>query len=121
MITVKTSIGFVSVDTWGYELQGLNGSALKPDLLASATHDLLVIDASRDGTDAGRFSASEITRMKDGMGGRSVVVSYVSIGEASDFRDYWHSNWTTTGIATGKLTSAAPDWLGPVVGVRRRA
>lgn len=114
MVTFKTSSGIVSVDNWGYELQGLNGSALKPDVLASATHDLLVIDASRDGTDSGRFSAGEITRMKDGMGGRSVVVSYVSIGEASDFRDYWHSNWTTTGIATGKLTSAAPDWLGPV-------
>ncbi len=114
MITFKTSTGFVSVDNWGYELQGLSGSALNPSLLASATHDLLVIDASRNGTDAGRFSAGEITRMKDGMGGRSVVVSYVSIGEASDFRDYWHSNWTTTGIATGKLTSAAPDWLGPV-------
>ena len=114
MITFKTSTGTVSVETWGYELQGLNGNALDPSLLASATHDLLVIDASRDGTDGGRFSADEITRMKDGMGGRSVVVSYTSIGEASDFRDYWDDDWTTTGTATGKLTEEAPDWLGPV-------
>ncbi len=48
------------------------------------------------------------------MGGRSVVVSYISIGEASDFRDYWDKDWTTTGKATGKLTKEAPDWLGPV-------
>ncbi len=114
MIKFKTSTGTVSVNNWGYELQGLNGNALDPTLLASATHDLLVIDASRDGTDAGRFSADDLTRMKDGMGGRSVVVSYTSIGEASDFRDYWRDGWTTTGIATGKLTDKAPDWLGPV-------
>lgn len=49
MVSFKTSTGVVSVDNWGYELQGLSGSALTPDLLASATHDLLVIDASRDG------------------------------------------------------------------------
>ena len=114
MIKFKTSTGTVSVDNWGYELQGLNGGGLDPSLLASATHDLLVIDVSRDGTEAGRFSTDEIARMKDGMGGRSVVVSYTSIGEASDFRDYWHDDWTTTGIATGKLTGKAPDWLGPV-------
>jgi uncharacterized protein (TIGR01370 family) len=114
MVQFDTSTGIVTVDNWGYELQGLNGNALNPNLLASATHDLLVIDASRDGTNAGRFSAGEITRMKDGMGGRSVVVSYTSIGEASDFRDYWKPGWTTTGVATGKLTDKAPDWLGPV-------
>ena len=114
MVTFRTSTGTVTIDNWGYELQGTNGSPLDPTLLASATHDLLVIDASRDGTNAGRFSSDDITRMKDGMGGRSVVVSYVSIGEASDFRDYWHSNWTTTGTATGRLTGTAPDWLGPV-------
>ncbi|MBR0558156.1 endo alpha-1,4 polygalactosaminidase [Ciceribacter sp. L1K23] len=114
MVKFKTSSGTVTVDNWGYELQGSNGNPLNVGLLASATHDLLVIDQSRDGTDANRFSAGDIARMKDGMGGRSVVVSYVSIGEASEFRDYWHKNWTTTGEADGKLTARAPDWLGPV-------
>ncbi|MCF3643009.1 endo alpha-1,4 polygalactosaminidase [Rhizobium sp. TRM95111] len=114
MIKFKTSTGTVSVDNWGYELQGKNGNPLDVSLLASATHDLLVVDASRDGTNALRFSEGEVTRMKDGMGGRSVVVSYVSIGEASDFRDYWRTGWTSTGDASGKLTGKAPDWLGPV-------
>ena len=109
----ETSTGTVTVETWGYQLQGTKG-LLNPSLLASATHDLLVIDSSRDGTEAYRFTADEIARMKDGMGGRSVVVSYTSIGEASDFRDYWHDDWTTTGEATGRLTGKAPDWLGPV-------
>lgn len=114
MLTFKTSTGVVNVDTWSYQLQGLGGDPQNVDLLVSATHDLLVIDSSRDGTNSGRFTADEVTRMKDGMGGRSVVVSYISIGEASDFRDYWDKDWTTTGRATGKLTDEAPDWLGPV-------
>lgn len=114
MLTFQTSTGAVQVDTWGYELQGTKGKPLQTSLLASATHDLLVIDASHDGTDALRFTKDEITRMKDGMGGRSVVVSYVSIGEASDFRDYWRASWTSTGDSTGKLTDKAPGWLGPV-------
>lgn len=114
MLTFKTSTGVVTVDTWGYQLQGLNGDPQNVSLLISATHDLLVIDSSRDGTNAGRFTENEVTRMKDGMGGRSVVVSYISIGEASDFRDYWDSDWTTTGKATGRLTADAPDWLGPL-------
>lgn len=114
MLKFKTSTGVVTVETWGYQLQGLNGAPQNVSLLISATHDLLVIDSSRDGTNAGRFSEAEVTRMKDGMGGRSVVVSYISIGEASDFRDYWDSDWTTTGKATGRLTDEAPDWLGPL-------
>jgi cysteinyl-tRNA synthetase len=115
MVKFRTSTGTVNVNNWGYELQGPGGRRpLNTGDLASATHDMIVIDASHDGTDAERFTAGEITRIKDGMGGRSVVVSYISIGEASDFRDYWDTDWTTTGKATGKLTSEAPDWLGPL-------
>ncbi|WP_455269389.1 MJ1477/TM1410 family putative glycoside hydrolase [Rhizobium herbae] len=114
MLKFKTSTGTAAVDNWGYQLQGLNGDPQNVNLLISATHDLLVIDSSRDGTNSGRFTADEVTRMKDGMGGRSVVVSYISIGEASDFRDYWDKDWTTTGKAAGTLTGEAPDWLGPV-------
>ncbi|WP_207103033.1 MJ1477/TM1410 family putative glycoside hydrolase [Paracoccus shandongensis] len=114
MARFETSTGAATVATWGYVLQGRNGKPLDASLLSAATHDLLVIDASRDGTDAGRFSAGEIARMKDGMGGRSVVASYISIGEASEFRDYWNDGWTAGGDAADKLTGRAPDWLGPV-------
>lgn len=114
MARFHTSTGAMTVKTWGYVLQGRDGQPLDVEMLASATHDLLVIDASRDGTDAGRFSAGEIARIKDGMGRPSVVASYLSIGEASDFRDYWTAGWTAGGTASSRLTDRAPDWLGPV-------
>jgi cysteinyl-tRNA synthetase len=113
MTKYKTSTGTVTVNNWGYQLQGPNGRPLDDDDLISATHDLLVIDATHDGHDATRFTEDELSRIKDGMGGRSVVVSYLSIGEADDYRDFWDKDWTTNGRASGQLTDDAPDWLGP--------
>jgi cysteinyl-tRNA synthetase, unknown class len=96
---------------WGYQLQGRNGNPLDIDSLAAQPHEMLVIDPTADGTNATRFSKAEVAEIK---GDRSVLAAYISIGEASDFRDYWDKDWTTTGKASGRLTDAAPDWLGPV-------
>lgn len=96
---------------WGYQLQGRNGRKLDVESLASAPHEMLVIDPTRDGTNATRFSRADVAEIK---GDRDVLAAYVSIGEAADFRDYWDKDWTTTGKARGKLTEDAPDWLGPV-------
>jgi cysteinyl-tRNA synthetase, unknown class len=114
MSTFHTSTGIRTVETWGYILHGPGGRPLDAHRLSSATHDLLVTDLSLNGTTADRFSAADIMRMKDGMGGQSVVASYLSIGEASDFRDYWAADWTGGGKASGNLSSKAPAWLGPV-------
>jgi cysteinyl-tRNA synthetase len=96
---------------WGYQLQGRNGNPLDPDTLALAPHDMLVIEPSGFGDNASRFTPEEVEAIK---ADRSVLAAYVSIGEASDFRDYWDKDWTTNGKANGKLTDEAPDWLGPV-------
>jgi cysteinyl-tRNA synthetase len=36
------------------------------------------------------------------------VIAYISIGEAENYRAYWRKEWSDR----GKLTAAAPDWLG---------
>src|SRR5690606_32239541 len=46
--------------------------------------------------------------------GRKVLLSYISVGEVEDFRDTWNEAWTKNGKASGALTAAAPDWLGPL-------
>ena len=106
----KTSHGSLDVTNWSYQLQGLNGAALNPVELASLGAGLLVTDYSRDGSGPNRFTPAEVDTFK----ANAVAVSYISIGEASDFQAYWHANWTSTGHATGALTSAAPGWLGPI-------
>ncbi len=113
MLELQTSHGTVPVTSWGYQLQGLSGADLDPAPYAASPHDMVVVDYSRNGRDSGMFTAEEVAAIEDKPGG-GVSVAYVSIGEASEFRDNWNPAWTSTGLATGSLTAAAPHWLGPV-------
>ncbi len=109
MAVFHTSHGDMSVSNWAYQLQGLNGAPLDPAALAALDFDLIVTDFSRDGSEAAKLTNAEVAAIKTD----AVAVSYISIGEASEFRSFWNSAWTTTGLATGTNTAAAPDWLGP--------
>lgn len=109
MPVFQTSHGAITVRNWGYQLQGPGGAALDPAALAGLSFDLLVTDYSRDGTLANAFTASDVAAMKAG----KVAVSYLSIGEASDFRSFWNPAWTSGGTAAGALAADAPSWLGP--------
>lgn len=86
---------------WGYQLQNA-----KPTTIAKSRHDLVVIDYEQDGH--GSFSASQIKLMK--AKGAHKLVSYVSIGEAEDYRDYWKKGWATKKPAW--LERENPDWDG---------
>lgn len=117
--SLNTTDGPVTVNNWGYQLQGPAsvGGELRSAPLAAAAHDLIVIDYARFGDAASAFTPDEVTRMKQrdgGSGQRRVAAAYISIGEASDFRTYWNPDWTSDGKADGRLTDAAPPWLGPV-------
>ena len=68
--------------------------------LQATNFDLLIMDYFFD-TDVS-FSASEVTQLKQkANGGSRFVVSYMSIGEAEEYRYYWQSSWK----------SNPPDWL----------
>lgn len=85
--------------SWGYQLNGL-----KVDEAARAPYDLLVVDGTT-GLAAGRpFKPDEVAALKKKSdGGRRLVVSYLSIGEAEDYRpDYFTAEY---------MTEDAPDWL----------
>ena len=63
----------------------------------------------RDATFAGDtpWEQTDLDTIRSGKAGRKVV-AYLSIGEAEDYRSYWHSDW----VSNGKRTAAAPAWLG---------
>lgn len=85
--------------SWGYQLSGL-----KVEEAARAPFDLLVVDATT-GLAAGRpFRPDEVTALKRKPDGTPrMVVSYLSIGEAEDYRpDYFTAEY---------MTEDAPDWL----------
>ncbi len=105
-----TKEGPVAVRTWGYQLQ-----RHEPSAIAAAPHDLMVVDFARHGDEPSKFTPEEVAAMQRRIdGGRRVVVAYLSIGEASEFRTFWQKDWTRSGRARGALMSAAPAWLGPV-------
>lgn len=86
-----------SATTWAYQLQNVEARPL-----ARTTFDVLVLDA---GSGDGRWglSASEIARLKKRPdGGRRLVLAYMNIGEAEDYRYYWKPAWKKT----------PPDWMG---------
>ncbi|MGE0055795.1 MAG: endo alpha-1,4 polygalactosaminidase [Hyphomicrobium sp.] len=117
---LMTADGLKTVRNWGYLLQGRSHSgatgALKFSDLAKAPHDLIVMDYSKDGSAAKAFSSADIQKLKQRHGTNAVVVSYISIGEASDYRDHWQDGWThytdRDQRAAGEVTDVAPSWLG---------
>ena len=82
------------ISSWAYQLQNAD-----PAELRSLDFDLYVIDYSKDGSEKERYSKEDIESVKKR---GKVVLSYLSIGEAEDYRFYWKDEWNEN----------PPDWLG---------
>ena len=93
-----------AVHDFHYQLQD-------PDLqrLADSDYDLLVIDYSRDGSAEQAFTREEITALQNSGDGK-LVLAYLSIGEAEDYRKYWQSAWDDQPPAW--LLQENPNWPG---------
>ncbi len=73
-----------TVRSWGYQLQNLGLLSI-----ADGT-DLLVVDYSRDGSEARVLKTEEIERLRTRAdGSKRIVLAYLSIGEAESYRYYW--------------------------------
>jgi cysteinyl-tRNA synthetase len=104
-LSVETNT-LLATNSWLYLLQDI-------DLLAvgETSFDLVVIDYSQDGDEETRFTSDEISDLKDSPGGSKIVLAYMSIGEAEDYRWYWRDAWDRD--RDGIPDSGAPSWLGP--------
>jgi cysteinyl-tRNA synthetase len=80
--------------------------------LQAAPHDLLIIDALVEDAE-GRprwIEGEEIESLKTKpQGGRRLVLSYLSVGEAESYRPYWRKEWDRNN--DGRPDPAAPVWL----------
>ncbi|RLC89694.1 MAG: hypothetical protein DRI77_15475 [Chloroflexi bacterium] len=97
--------GLPAVNDFLYQLQNLNLTDV-----GNTAYDLVVMDYAADGDDATAFTAAQIAALKDSPGGDKIVLAYMSIGEAEDYRFYWQSGWTPGDPAW--LDAANPDWPG---------
>lgn len=86
----------VAARSWGYQLQDLDAGKL-----SKSPYDVLVIDFP--GGDGRGFGAKEIAQLKRKPdGGRRLVIAYMNVGEAEDYRYYWRKAWE----------KAPPPWMG---------
>ena len=90
--SAQGKISLKAVDSWGYQLQNVRSR-----LVAKDKFDVLVVDYSRDGTEARAFSREAVARMRHRSNEpERIVLAYLSIGEAEAYRYYWQPTWTST-------------------------
>ncbi len=58
-------------------------------MFASVNHfDLVITDYSLDGSEGARQTRAQVAALKASQGGPKLVLAYMSIGEAEDYRWY---------------------------------
>ncbi len=100
----RSTTTFRAAKSWGYQLTNIDVKAL-----ATSLHDVLVLDYSRDGSDAQALTPADLTllqRKPDGR--RRIVLSYLSIGEAESYRYYWNKSWDDLGFIPNVWSK--PSW-----------
>lgn len=86
--------------------------------MGNSAFDLVIMDYSSDGSEALRYTPAEIAALRNSPGGPKIVLAYMSIGEAEDYRWYWQNSWDANhnGIpdagAPAWLSVSNPDWPG---------
>lgn len=78
------------------------------DALRATNFDLLIIDLFYDDQP---LTLAEVASLKaKANGGSRLVIAYMSIGEAEDYRYYWQKEWE--GNSPAWLAEENPDWEG---------
>jgi cysteinyl-tRNA synthetase len=79
------------------------------EAVCATNYDALIMDLFFQ--DGSAFTASEIAQLRvKANGGRRLVIAYMSIGEAENYRYYWKSSWNL--IKPQWLDAENPDWKG---------
>lgn len=92
----------VNGSSFAYQLQDAD-----PAAIAGTNFKIMVMDYSRDGTDANQYTPAQLQSLH--AAGKKVL-AYVSIGEAESYRNYFKSSW----LSHDAPSATAPCWLGQV-------
>ncbi len=77
--------------------------------ITATNYDLLIMDYFFD--DGTEFSSTQIAQLKQkANGGQRLLLAYMSIGEAEDYRYYWQESWNSQ--KPYWIASENPDWQG---------
>jgi cysteinyl-tRNA synthetase len=103
------------VGTWAYQIQAVS-EAGAVDALAASSYDLLVLEPTRTdwSSDDRHFDArAMVARLKETTARdnvhRKLVLAYIDIGQAEDWRWYW--TWSTEWSCAGPKPSDWPPYI----------
>jgi cysteinyl-tRNA synthetase, unknown class len=105
----RPKIALKNVDSWGYQLQNV-----KPRVFAEDGFDVLIVDYSLNGTQSQALTPSDVAALRY-RGGKTdrLVLAYLSIGEAEDYRFYWQDAWTSKPELPAPQAKLPRGFLGP--------
>jgi cysteinyl-tRNA synthetase len=92
------------VRSWAYQIQGLDEEGAA-DALANSSYEMLVIEPTRTFRGAEGFDTAGLVSRLHERG--KLVLAYIDIGEAEDYRTYWDDGWR----APGPGVPGEPDFL----------
>ena len=88
---------------------GFGNKAAFLDAVRGTNYDAVIIDLFYDGTEA--LTSFDVAGLKTkANGGKRLVIAYMSIGEAENYRYYWNPVWRLSRPAW--LLGENPDWPG---------
>ncbi len=109
-----------AAQTWMYQIQGIDEPGAL-SALAATNYPLLVIEPGHNFKELPDNMAANLSALRTAPdGSKRLLLAYVDIGQAEDYRDYWASNWQApTGNEAGSpdfLVTIDPDgWSGNYV------
>nr|NQU92653.1 endo alpha-1,4 polygalactosaminidase [Bacteroidota bacterium] len=106
---VVTSLSEVKNFLYLINPENFNSKTAIIDAVTSTNYDLLIMDLFFN--EDSEFTAAEINQLKNkANGGKRLVISYMSIGEAEDYRYYWQASWSSN--PPSWVEAGNPDWEG---------
>ena len=93
-------------ESWGYQLQSLDEKGF-----AALFYDVLVMDYTKSGDGGTPFTPAELDKIRvKPNGGKRILLSYLSVGEAESYRAYWKPEWKAR--KPSWISHENKDWAG---------
>ena len=116
-LTVSTVLNGQNISTWMYQIQYLD-EQVAVDELANTEYDMLVVEPGHNFTQVPYDTPYLVSKLiKKPNGDNRLLLAYIDIGQAEDYRTYWASNWvaptsTSTGTPNFLVTIDPDGWSG---------
>lgn len=92
--TVARTELLAAITSWAYQLQGLEEDGAI-DALAASEYQMLVLEPTNTVSGCEDFDAAGMVRAAKRLpnGRRRLVLAYIDVGQAEDYRTYWQPDW----------------------------